>query len=108
MLRTIGMHPKYKGYLCIRLILEQVYKQPELLYKLSTNVYPEIYSSLGISKSCMDKDIRFAIERTWLLGNKEALDRLFGDYGTQTPTMLEFISVLSHALIDTTTPQELQ
>lgn len=108
MLRAIGMHPKYKGYLCVLLILEQICRQPELLYKLSTCVYPTIYSSLGISKSCMDKDIRFVIERTWLLGNRKILDRLFSKYGTRLPTKLEFISVLSHALMDISTFEELQ
>lgn len=108
MLRQLGMHPKYKGYICIRLILEHLCKDPRLLYRLSTDVYPQVYTSLNISKSCMDKDIRFAINRTWLYGDQQELEHLFGYYGTTIPTKLEFISILSHAIMDKTHGQEVK
>ena len=48
LLRDIGMHPRYKGYAYLLHILDVTNEQPELLYKMSSVVYPEIMKCIGI------------------------------------------------------------
>lgn len=54
----------------------------------------------GCTRSALDRNIRFAIERTWENGNQAQLQQLFGAFGTNwIPTNTEFISVLTDFML---------
>lgn len=54
----------------------------------------------GCTRSALDRNIRFAIERTWENGNQTLLSQLFGAFGTNwTPTNIEFISVMTDFIL---------
>lgn len=63
-------------------------------------VYPRIMELFGCTRSALDRNIRFAIERTWENGNQTLLSQLFGAFGTNwTPTNIEFISVMTDFIL---------
>lgn len=99
-LRAIGMHPKYAGYGYSLAILRITHRHPEYIYRLPKMVYPRIMELFGCTRSALDRNIRFAIERTWENGNQALLSQLFGAFGTNwTPTNIEFISVMTDFIL---------
>ena len=99
-LRAIGMHPKYAGYGYTVEILKITKNHPEYTYRLAKAVYPQIMEKFGCTRSALDRNIRFAIERTWENGNQVLLQQLFGAFGTNwIPTNTEFISVLTDLVL---------
>ena len=95
-LRAIGMHPKYAGYGYCLCILQLTQANPDYIYRLPQMVYPCVMERFGCTRSAMDRNIRFAVERTWENGNKDLLKSLFNAFGTSwTPTNTEFISVMT-------------
>ena len=88
-LRAIGMHPKYAGYGYSLAILRITHRHPEYIYRLPKMVYPRIMELFGCTRSALDRNIRFAIERTWENGNQALLSKLFG----------EFISVMTDFIL---------
>lgn len=75
-LRAIGMHPKYAGYGYSLAILRITHRHPEYIYRLPKMVYPRIMELFGCTRSALDRNIRFAIERTW----KTETKRCFRNY----------------------------
>ena len=71
-LRAIGMHPKYAGYGYSLAILRITHRHPEYIYRLPKMVYPRIMELFGCTRSALDRNIRFAIERTWENGKPDA------------------------------------
>ena len=99
-LRAIGMHPKYTGYGYGIAILEITQKSPEQVYRLNRGVYPRIMEQFGCTRAALDRNLRFAIERTWENGNQAMLSRLFGSFGTNwIPTNTEFIRVMTDFIL---------
>ena len=63
-------------------------------------VYPKWSIQELCTRSALDRNIRFAIERTWENGNQALLSQLFGAFGTNwTPTNIEFISVMTDFIL---------
>lgn len=81
-------------------ILRITHRHPEYIYRLPKMVYPRIMELFGCTRSALDRNIRFAIERTWENGNQTLLSQLFGAFGTNwTPTNIEFISVMTDFIL---------
>ncbi len=98
-LRNIGMHPKYKGYAYILCILTMTQHYPAMVYNLSRELYPVVMDKYGVSMAGVERNIRFAIKRTWEEGNHCMLEGLFGAYETDwIPTNSEFIAVLTEGM----------
>ena len=99
-LRELGMQPKYKGYAYLLFILQQTEAKPELMYSLSNELYPMVLAHFDIPKQNLERNIRFAIKRTWESGNKAAIRRLFGAYSVQdAPSVTEFITILTECML---------
>ena len=95
-LKNIGMHPKYKGFKCILDILRITCDNSECVYQMSRMVYPILTEKYGCTKSSIERNIRFAILRTWESGNAETLKEFFGAYVRGwVPTNAEFIAVVT-------------
>ncbi len=100
-LRAIGMYPKYKGYAYVHYILALTQQRQEYLYHLTTQLYPRVAQRFDVTQASVERNIRFAIKRTWESGNKTELRRLFCVYDVKwIPTNSEFISVLTEVIIN--------
>ena len=100
LLRTVGMHPKYKGYAYVLLMLQRTQIEPESMYNISSGLYPMVMEKYGVSRAAVERCVRFAIKRTWETGNVQRLEELFGDYETGCiPTNREFIAVMTECII---------
>lgn len=100
LLRNVGMHPKYKGYAYMLLMLQKTQEQPEVMYNISGGLYPAVMERYGVSQAAVERCIRFAIRRTWESGNTDMLKELFGAYETGcVPTTGEFIAVMTECIM---------
>ncbi|HWR18371.1 MAG TPA: sporulation initiation factor Spo0A C-terminal domain-containing protein [Clostridia bacterium] len=100
-LRAIGMPPKYKGYAYVQYILMLTQQRQEYMYHLTTQLYPRVAQHFDVTQVSVERNIRFAIRRTWDSGNKTELRRLFCVYDVRwIPTNSEFISVLTEVIIN--------
>ncbi|MEG1547705.1 MAG: sporulation initiation factor Spo0A C-terminal domain-containing protein [Clostridia bacterium] len=98
-LRAIGMHPKYRGYAYMMRILRITRDYPERVYCASGELYPIVANEFGVSIASVERNVRFAIKRTWECGKKVELKRLFQVYDTDyVPTNCEFIAVITECL----------
>ena len=99
-LRAIRMHPKYAGYGYGLAILRITYRHPEYVYRLPKLVYPQVMELFGCTRAALDRNLRFALERTWESGNQALLAQLFGSFGTNwTPSNTEFICVMTDFML---------
>lgn len=98
-LRAVGMHPKYKGYTYVLYILALTSQGRERTYHLTTELYPRVAQHFAVTQASVERNIRFAIKRTWESGNKAELKRLFCVYDMKwIPTNSEFVAVLTEAI----------
>lgn len=99
-LREVGMLPKYKGYAYLLFMLQQTENSPEMMYDLCRGLYPMTMRHFLITRNNMERNIRFAISRTWQHGNQTAIRRIFGAYDMQdVPSVTEFITILTECML---------
>ncbi len=99
LLRSIGMHPRYKGYAYVQFILSLILKKPEYLYNMRGIVYPKVIERFGCTQAGIERNIRFVVQKTFENGNAERLEYLFGDKKFWPPTNTEFIAVLAQSIL---------
>lgn len=100
LLRRVGMHPKYKGYAYLLLMLQRTQTEPEAMYNISAALYPMVMQRYGVSRAAVERCVRFAIQRTWESGNADMLHELFGAYEMgYKPTISEFIAVMTECIM---------
>ena len=95
-LRALGMHPKYKGYAYLMFVLNQTFEKPGTVYELTSKLYPDLMQQYSVSRASVERNISFAIKRTFEDGNQTLLKKLFDSYSSNyIPTNAEFIAVLT-------------
>lgn len=100
LLRTVGMQPKYKGYFYLLYMLNITRIRPELVYEITKTLYPLVMEHFSVSRTSVERSVRFAIAKTWEQGNKKELHALFRAYGIDwSPSNREFLAVLTERLI---------
>ncbi|HWQ59311.1 MAG TPA: sporulation initiation factor Spo0A C-terminal domain-containing protein [Clostridia bacterium] len=100
LLQKIGMHPRYKGYAYVYLILSIIQEHPEYLYNMRSLVYPKLSERYQCTQAGIERNIRFAVQRTFERGDRQILSRLFRSSASEwPPTNTEFIAVLSQCLL---------
>ncbi len=100
LLQKIGMHPRYKGYAYVYLILTIIEEHPEYLYNMRSFVYPRLTERYQCSQAGIERNIRFAVQRTFERGDRQMLTRLFRNNASEwPPTNTEFIAVLAQCLL---------
>ena len=96
LLRTIGMSPKYRGYVYILYILTLVMEDPSRTQNISALLYSLVCDRYSVAPNIVERNIRFAIKRTWENENNERIHKLFSNYGIDyVPTNREFICVMA-------------
>lgn len=98
---TVGIPAHIKGYQYLREAVKMVIDNPELMGRITKELYPGIARRFGTTSSKVERAIRHAIEVAWNRGRIEALDEAFGRNVCSLddkPTNGEFIALVSDRL----------
>ena len=99
---TVGIPAHIKDYHFLREAIRMVYYNPELISRITKELYPGIAKRFNTTPSKVERAIRHAIEVSWMRGKIENMNKLFGFsvYGkNDKPTNGEFIALVADKLI---------
>ncbi len=99
---SVGIPAHIKGYHYLREAIRMVFNNPELIGRITKELYPGIARRFDTSPSKVERAIRHAIEVSWTRGKIENINKLFGFnvYGkNEKPTNGEFIALVADKLI---------
>ena len=99
---SVGIPAHIKGYHFLREAIRMVYDEPELISRITKELYPGIAKRFNTTPSKVERAIRHAIEVSWMRGKIENVNKLFGFnvYGkNDKPTNGEFIALVADKLI---------
>lgn len=99
---SVGIPAHIKGYHFLREAIRMVYYRPELISRITKELYPGIAKRFNTTPSKVERAIRHAIEVSWTRGKIENINKLFGFsvYGkNDKPTNGEFIALVADKLI---------
>lgn len=99
---TIGIPAHIKGYHYLREAIRMVYYNPDIINRITKELYPGIAKRFSTSPSKVERAIRHAIEVAWTRGKIENINRLFG-YNiynkNDKPTNGEFVALIADKMI---------
>ena len=98
---TIGIPAHLKGYQYLRHGIKLVIEQPDMINRITKELYPSIAKHFGTSASKVERAIRHAIEVARNRGRVDTLNRAFGCRvctPEDKPTNGEFIAMLADKL----------
>lgn len=101
MIHEIGVPAHIKGYQYLREAVRMVMDNPELMGRITKELYPGIAHRFGTTSSKVERAIRHAIEVAWNRGRIDALDEAFGKNVCaldDKPTNGEFIALVADRL----------
>ena len=94
----VGIPAHIKGYMYLREAVRMVIDNPDLMGRITKELYPGIAHRFGTTASKVERAIRHAIEVAWNRGRIDALDEAFGRNVCSLddkPTNGEFIALCS-------------
>ena len=98
---TVGIPAHIKGYQYLREAVRMVIDNPDLMGRITKELYPGIARRFGTTSSKVERAIRHAIEVAWNRGRIDALDEAFGKNVCSLddkPTNGEFIALVADRL----------
>ena len=98
---TIGIPAHIKGYQYLRHGIKLVIEQPDMINRITKELYPSIAKHFGTSASKVERAIRHAIEVAWNRGRVDTLNKAFGCRvctPEDKPTNGEFIAMIADKL----------
>ena len=98
---TVGIPAHIKGYQYLREAVRMVIEKPEIMSRITKELYPGIARKFGTTSSKVERAIRHAIEVAWNRGRIDALDEAFGKNVcslADKPTNGEFIALVADRL----------
>ncbi len=98
---TIGIPAHIKGYQFLREGIKMVIERPELINRITKELYPGIAKHFGTSASKVERAMRHAIEVAWNRGRVDTLNAAFGCRvctPEDKPTNGEFIAMIADKL----------
>ena len=102
LLHSLGIPSHIKGYNYIRDGVKMIVKDSSLLGSITKYIYPSIAVNYDTTSSRVERAIRHAIEVSWVRGDYNLMEELFGnsiDYDRSKPTNSEFIATLADRLV---------
>lgn len=99
---SVGIPAHIKGYHFLREAIKMAVESPEVVNKITKELYPNIATKFDTSASKVERAIRHAIEVAWNRGRIENINSLFGIkvYGShEKPTNGEFIALLADKML---------
>ncbi len=97
LLHELGVPSHIKGYTFIKESILLIYNNPTLSNKITKELYPIIAKKYKTTISCVERDIRHAIEISWNRANWEMMEEVFGysiDIEKAKATNTEYIVTL--------------
>ena len=101
MFLTIGIPAHIKGYQYLRTGVQLVVESPEMINRITKELYPTIARRFNTSSSKVERAIRHAIEVAWARGRIDVLNQVFGKNVctlAEKPTNGEFIALVADKL----------
>ncbi len=98
---TLGIPAHIKGYGFLREAVRQVAENPDLINRITKELYPSVGRRFDTSASKVERAIRHAIEVAWSRGRIESLNRALGCEACKKddkPTNGEFIALIADKL----------
>lgn len=98
---TIGIPAHIKGYQFLREAVKMVVENPDVINRITKELYPGIGKRFNTTASKVERAIRHAIEVAWSRGRIDTLNKAFGcRVATQEdkPTNGEFIAMIADKL----------
>ena len=98
---TVGIPAHIKGYQYLREAVKMAIDNPDVMGRITKELYPGIARRFGTTSSKVERAIRHAIEVAWNRGRIESLDEAFGRNVCSLddkPTNGEFIALVSDRL----------
>ena len=90
-----------KGYQFLRTAVKMVVDNPDMINRITKELYPSIGKCYNTSASKVERAIRHAIEVAWDRGDLETLQKYFGytvNSAKGKPTNSEFIAMIADRL----------
>ena len=101
LLLTIGFPAHFKGYSFLRVAGKMVIENPDVINRITKELYPGIGKRFNTSASKVERAIRHAIEVAWSRGRIDTLNKAFGcrvATKEDKPTNGEFIAMIADKL----------
>ena len=101
LLHALGIPSHIKGYQYIRSAILMVYDNPSLIGGITKELYPDLGVKFNTSIQRVERAIRHAIEVSWLRGDIDLMEEIFGhsvDIDRAKPTNSEFIVTIADKL----------
>ena len=101
LLHALGIPSHIKGYQFIRSAILMVYDNPGLIGGITKELYPDLSIKFNTSIQRVERAIRHAIEVSWLRGDIDLMEDIFGhsvDIDGAKPTNSEFIVTIADKL----------
>ncbi len=98
---TIGIPAHIKGYQFLREAVKMVVENPDVINRITKELYPGIGKRFNTSASKVERAIRHAIEVAWSRGRIDTLNKAFGcrvATKEDKPTNGEFIAMIADKL----------
>ena len=98
---TVGIPAHIKGYQYLREAVRLTLEKPEMINRITKELYPTVARRFGTSSSKVERAIRHAIEVAWGRGRIDVLDQVFGQNVCSLdnkPTNGEFIALVAGKL----------
>ena len=101
LLHALGIPSHIKGYQYIRSAILKVYDNPGFIGGITKELYPDLSIKYNTSIQRVERAIRHAIEVSWLRGDIDLMEEIFGhsvDIDRAKPTNSEFIVTIADKL----------
>ena len=101
LLHALGIPSHIKGYQYIRSAILMVYDNPSFIGGITIELYPDLSIKFNTSIQRVERAIRHAIEVSWLRGDIDLMEEIFGhslDIERAKPTNSEFIVTIADKL----------
>ena len=101
LLHSLGIPSHIKGYQYIRSAILMVYDNPSFIGGITKELYPDLSIKYNTSIQRVERAIRHAIEVSWLRGDIDLMEEIFGhsvDIDRAKPTNSEFIVTIADKL----------
>lgn len=99
---TIGIPAHIKGYSFLREAVKMVIENPDVINRITKELYPGIGKRFNTSASKVERAIRHAIEVAWSRGRIDTLNKAFGcrvATKEDKPTNGEFIAMIADKMM---------
>ncbi|MGI6200251.1 MAG: sporulation transcription factor Spo0A [Christensenellales bacterium] len=98
---TVGIPAHIKGYQYLREAIRMTVENPDLINRITKELYPSVARHFATTPSKVERAIRHAIEVAWSRGKIENINQVFGHEiynSNDKPTNGEFIALVADKL----------